>query len=158
MEHEEVRKVVDIINDIRVGMFTTHTSDGLVSRPLTVMEVALDGDLWFFAAGDSDIVGEIASRSDVNVAFAGSKQWVSVSGKATINREVEKKRELWNSMVEIFVTGGPESPDTVLLHVESDSAEYWENPGGMASLLTSWVKRKVTGEAATPGDSSTVEL
>ena len=72
--------------------------------------------------------------------------------------EVEKKRELWNSMAETFIAEGPDSPNTVLLHVESDSAEYWENPGGAASVVAGWIKHKVTGRPASPGDSNTVEL
>ncbi len=158
MADEAVLKVTDIIKDVRVGMFTSHGDGRLLSRPLTVVEVNADGDLWFFSTANSDIVDEVKARGEANVSFAGDKKWVSVSGTASVVLEVEKKRELWNSMVETFVPEGPDSLNTVLIHFASDSAEYWENPGGAASLVAGWVKQKVTGKAATPGDSATVEL
>lgn len=158
MADEDALKVIEIIKDVRIGMFTTHGEGRLLSRPLTVVDVNPDGDLWFFSTSDSDIVKEIKARREANVSFAGDKKWVSVSGTASIVLEVEKKRELWNSMAETFATDGPDSLNTVLIHVASDSAEYWENPGGAASLVAGWVKHKLTGKAATPGDSATVEL
>lgn len=158
MANDEVSKVIEIINDVRIGMFTTHGDGGLLSRPLTVVDVAESGDIWFFSTVQSDIVDEVNARGEVNVSFAGNKKWVSVSGTAAVIDDVAKKRELWNSMVETFASEGPESADTVLLHVSSDSAEYWENPGGAASLVVGWIKQKVTGETASPGHSGTVDL
>lgn len=158
MADEAVRKVTDIIKDVRVGMFTSHGDGRLLSRPLTVVDVNPDGDLWFFSTADSDIVNEVKERGEANVSFSGDKKWVSVSGTASVVLEVEKKRELWNSMVETFVPEGPDSLNTVLIHFASESAEYWENPGGAASLVAGWIKQKTTGKAAKPGDSATVEL
>jgi general stress protein 26 len=158
MANKEVDKVVEIIKDVRIGMFTTHGKDGLLSRPLTVTDVDRNGDIWFFSTVGSEIVAEVKANHSINVSFSGGKKWVSVSGRGTVVQEVEKKRELWNSMVETFAPDGADSPNTVLLHVESDSAEYWENPGGAASVVASWVRQKVTGKGSAPGESATVEL
>lgn len=158
MANEEVRKVLEIIKNVRIGMVTTQSQGQMVSRPLTIIEATDEGDLWFFASADTDIVREFETQDLVNVSFSGSKEWVSVSGHASVVRDVSKKQELWNPMVETFAAAGPQSPETVLLRVDSQSAEYWENPGGAASLIASWVKQKITGSAATPGDSNTVQL
>ncbi|MGP4995854.1 pyridoxamine 5'-phosphate oxidase family protein [Glutamicibacter ardleyensis] len=158
MANEEVDKVIGIINDVRIGMVATQSQGRLVSRPLTVIDVKEDGDLWFFSTAQSDIVREFETQGLVNVSFSGNKEWVSVSGRASVVRDVAKKKELWNPMVETFATDGPESPDTVLLRVDSESAEYWKNPGGAASLVAGWVKHKLTGKNAEPGDSNTVQL
>jgi len=158
MSNDDTRKVVEILKDIRVAMVTTHGPDRLYSRPLTVIDVTEDGDLWFFTVTETNLVREIEARSEVNVSFAGNKKWVSVAGSARIVRDVEKKRELWNSMVETFVGEDPEASNVVLVHVDSDSAEYWENPGGAASVVASWVKEKFTDKSAHPGDSGTVDL
>ncbi|HAY42861.1 MAG TPA: pyridoxamine 5'-phosphate oxidase, partial [Micrococcaceae bacterium] len=155
MANEEVDKVIGIINDVRIGMVATQSQGRLVSRPLTVIDVKEDGDLWFFSTAQSDIVREFETQDLVNVSFSGNKEWVSVSGRASVVRDVAKKKELWNPMVETFATDGPESPETVLLRVDSESAEYWKNPGGAASLVAGWVKHKLTGKNAEPGDSNT---
>ena len=93
-----------------------------------------------------------------SMSFSDKTSWVSVRGPAEIVRDVGKKEELWNPAVEAFARGGAKSPSVALLHVSSESAEYWENPGGPVSLAASWVKHKLTGEQAHPGDSGVVEL
>lgn len=158
MANEEVRKVIEIVNDVRIGMVTTQSQGRLVSRPLTVIEAKEDGDLWFFSTAESAIVREFEAQDLVNVSFSGNKEWVSISGRASVVRDVAKKKELWNPVVETFAAEGPESPDTVLLRIDSESAEYWENPGGAASVVAGWVKQKLTGQSAEPGDSNTVQM
>ncbi|CBT75692.1 MAG TPA: pyridoxamine 5'-phosphate oxidase [Glutamicibacter sp.] len=158
MANEEASKVIGIIKDLRIAMVSTHSAGKLASRPLTLIEASEQGELWFFSTADSEIVHEIRAQGLVNAAFSGSKAWVSVSGQAQVVQDVAKKKELWNTAVETFASEGPESAQTVLLRIDADSAEYWENPGGAASLVAGWVKQKLTGKPAEPGDSNTVEL
>lgn len=158
MANEEVRKVIEFVNDVRIGMVTTQSQGRLVSRPLTVIEAKEDGDLWFFSTAESAIVREFEAQDLVNVSFSGNKEWVSISGRASVVRDVAKKKELWNPVVETFATEGPGSPDTVLLRIDSESAEYWENPGGAASVVAGWVKQKLTGQSTKPGDSNIVQM
>lgn len=158
MSNEEARKVIDIVNDVRIGMVATQSQGRLISRPLTVIEATEDGQLWFFSTASTDLVKEFEAQDLVNVSFSRNKEWVSVSGHASVVHDVAKKKELWNAAVETFAPEGPESEATVLLHVDAESAEYWENPGGAASLVAGWVKQKLTGKPADTGDSGTVQL
>src|SRR3712207_5077909 len=78
-------KVRELVRDARICMLTTMTPDGRhVSRPMALQDVEFDGDLWFFAYGDSDKARQIAANPQVNVSFSDSRQnaWVSVSGSA----------------------------------------------------------------------------
>lgn len=158
MGSEDTAKVIDIIQDIKVGMLTTQSSSGLLSRPLTTVRVDNHGDLWFFISADSDIASEVEAQPEVNVSFADSKQWVSVRGTASLVRDVAKKEEPWNPAVSAFARDGAQSPSVVLLRVESDTAEYWENPGGAASVVANWIRNKVTGKNEHPGNSGVVDL
>jgi hypothetical protein len=45
-----------------------------------------------------------------------------------------------------------------LLHIDSDTAEYWTSPGGTAATVLQWVKSKVTNSRMSVGESGTVEL
>lgn len=155
---DEVEKLVEIIKDIKIAMLTTHGPDGLESRPLSVTEVGNDADVWFFTAASSDVAEQVSKDQEVNAAFSNDKCWVSLSGKANLVTDVAKKKGLWNSAVAAFFSQEPESPEVVLIQLKSDSAQYWENPGGVLSLAASWVKGKVAGEPAHPGDSATVDL
>lgn len=109
-------------------------------------------------SASSDVAEQVSKDQEVNAAFSNDKSWVSLSGKANLVTDVAKKKELWNSAVAAFFRQEPESPEVVLIQLKSDSAQYWENPGGVLSLAASWVKGKVAGEPAHPGDSATVDL
>ncbi len=158
MSTSDVAKVVKTIDHIKVGMLTTRSGQDLLSRPLTAVRVTDDGDLWFFIAAESGIAQEIAKDENINISFSSTTSWVSVRGTAQVVRDAGKKEELWNPSVEVFAQGGATSPGIVLLQVSSESAEYWENPGGPVSLVASWVKQKLTGEQARPGDSGVVDF
>lgn len=155
-ETQNISKVTDIINDSHIGMFTTINEVGaLVSRPLAVQD---DGDMWFFTGEGTSQVAHVGADPRVNVSFGKGTEWVSVEGTAEVVRDRAKIRELWNQTVEAWFPDGPDTPEVVLLHVDSDSAEYWTSPGGTAATVLQWVKSKVTHGRMSVGESGTVEL
>jgi general stress protein 26 len=156
---ENISKVTGIINNSRIGMFTTINEAGaLVSRPLAVQEVLDDGDMWFFTSVTTSQVAHVRADPRVNVSFGKGTEWVSVAGTAHVVTDRQKIHELWNQMVEAWFPDGPDTPVVVLLRVESDSAEYWTSPGGTAATVLQWVKSKVTNSRMSVGESNTVEL
>jgi general stress protein 26 len=156
---EEVAKVRDLIQDEKIAMLTTVGADGgLVSRPMGVQAVDFDGDLWFFAAEDSHKVAEIMHDSAANAAFSGSSSWVSLSGRASVVRDREKIRELWNAVADAWFPDGPDTPEVVLVRLHAETAEYWDSPGGRVATLFSLVKAKVTGTPYDGGENETVAL
>jgi general stress protein 26 len=156
---ESISKVTDIINDSRIGMLTTINEDGaLVSRPLAVQEVKDDGDMWFFTSAGSSQVAHVSANPAVNVSFGKNTEWVSVAGTAEVVTDRQKIHDLWNQAVEAWFPDGPDTPEVVLLHVDSDSAEYWTSPGGTAATVLQWIKSKVTHSRMSVGESGTVEL
>jgi general stress protein 26 len=118
MSHDEdVAKVTELVKDMRMGMLTTVDVDGsLVSRPMAAQETEFDGDLWFYADGDSSLVGQLETKPQVNVSFSSSSSWVSIAGSAEVVRDPAKAKELWNSWVEAWFPDGPETPGRVLGH------------------------------------------
>ena len=156
---QDISKVTGIINDSRIGMFTTINEKGaLVSRPLAVQDVENDGDMWFFTSQDTSQVAHVKANPAVNVSFGKGTEWVSVAGTAEIVTDRQEIRDRWNQAVEAWFPDGPETPGVVLLRVDSDSAEYWTSPGGTAATVLQWVKSKVTNSRMSVGESGTVEL
>lgn len=154
-----ISKVTDIINDSHIGMFTTLNEDGaLVSRPLAVQDVQDDGDMWFFTSANSSQAAHIRANPAVNVSFGRRTEWVSIAGTAEVVTDRQKIHDMWNQVVEAWFPDGPETPEVVLLHVNSDSAEYWTSPGGTAATVLQWIKSKVTHSRMSVGESGTVEL
>jgi general stress protein 26 len=156
---DAVAKVRDLVKDERTCMFTTIGPDGsIVSRPMATQEVEFDGDLWFFAEASSPKVAEVQADPRVNIGYAGSSSWVSVSGTAEVVRDARKNEELWNSFAEAWFAKGPTDPDVVLLKVRTQSAEYWDSPGGRVASVIALVKSKVTGDKPDVGENETVRL
>ncbi len=156
---ESISKVTDIINDSHIGMFTTiNEKSALVSRPLAVQDVEDDGDMWFFTSENTSQVAHVRANPAVNVSFGKGTEWVSVAGDAEVVTDRQKIHDMWNQVVEAWFPDGPDTPEVVLIRVNSDSAEYWTSPGGTAATVLQWVKSKATGSRMSVGTSETVEL
>lgn len=133
----------ELIKEIDIAMLTTHTEDGLVSRPMKTQDVAFDGDLWFFSKKDTSKYHEILHDSHVNVAYVG-KSYVSIRGKAQIVEDNHKKKELWNKMNEKIMQTTYDDPNVILIKVDVQAAEYWEQEN-MLKKMTYYFKR-ITGK------------
>ena len=158
MSDAQARKVTALLEDHRIAMLTTHDAFGtLVSRPMALQEVEFDGDLWFFAERGSRTVRHVEDAPLVNVTVSGSGSWVSLTGEATVVDDVAKKRELWNAGAAAWLPQGPDDDSVVLIRVDARSAEYWDTPGRVATVL-SFAKAKVTGERYSGGENERVDL
>jgi general stress protein 26 len=158
-QDEGTRKVASLLKGERFAMLTTTDVDGtFFSRPMALQEVEFDGDLWFFTDRDSSVVAQVHHRPAVNVTVSDTSEWVSLNGTAKVVDDVEKKRELWNKVVEAWFPDGPDADHVVLLKVEAESAEYWDTPGGRVASAISLVKAKATGKPYSGGENEKVEL
>ena len=152
------RRSVEIAQDSRFCMVTSTATDGaLHARPMTPQQVTDDLESWFFISRSSEQAADLGARPDVNLSFAGSSDWLSVAGRATLVDDRVLVKEMWNPVVEAWFPDGAEDPDVLLLRVDAESAEYWRAPGGRAASLLSFVKAKVTGEPL-EGDQGSVRL
>jgi len=151
-------KVLEIMRSDRFCMLTSVGDEGrLHSHPMTPQEVTAAGDVWFFIDRTSNQAANISAEKRVNLAFSDGSTWLSAAGHGTLVDDKLMAEKLWNPMVEAWFPDGPNSPDLALLLVESDTAEYWDTPGGRVATALSFVKTKLTGERPS-GNSDTVEL
>jgi general stress protein 26 len=156
-QDEQLAKLADLTKESRFVMLTTIDADGhLVSRPMSRQEVDLDADLWFIATRDSRKVEHIRANPTVNVTVTTGNSWVSLAGTAEVVDDLAKLKELWSTFAEAWLPEGPEDPNAILIHVDADTAQYWDNPGGRVASLISLAKSKVTGQPYDGGDSAIV--
>lgn len=153
------KKITQLIKGIRVAMVTSSDRSGaLVSRPMATQDVEFNGDVWFIAERESSLAQQLGARSaNVNVGYAGSSSWVSLSGTGRVVDDVEKLREQWNLFTDAWMEGGPENPNNVLIHVEADSAQYWDAPGSKVTQLVNLAKAVTTGQRF-EGDNNKIDL
>ena len=153
-------KVVELMRSDRFCMLTSIGAGDqgrLHAHPMTPQEVTDDAEAWFFIDSTSEQADNINAEKRVNLAFSDGSTWLSVAGHGRIVHDAAKVDELWNSMVEAWFPDGKDSPDVALLLVQSDSAEYWDTPGGRIASALAFAKTKVTGERPS-GHSETVDL
>ncbi len=159
---DDFAKLGDLIKDIKFAMLTTITRDGhLTSCPMTTQNRNnFDGTLWFFAALDSPSTEDLEAHPGVNLAYAkpGSMEFVSVSGTAKISMDRATMTELWSESYKAWFPEGLGDPNICLLRVEVTAAEYWDSPSAKAVQLFAYLKSKLTGEKANPGEHRHVDL
>ncbi len=155
---DPVKTLLEKLSDTGVCMLSTIHDGRIYSRPMSLQEVDDDHSLWFLTRLTSPKIEDTSGGQPVNVTVAEKGFWASVSGRASVVRDVERQKEYWNKATESFYgDASPEDPEVVLLRVDPDTAEYWDSPGVVATALE-MVRGKVTGDPARPGDNPTVQL
>ena len=123
-------KLRELLSDFDSAMLVTRTASGeLRSRPMAVADVEPDGCLWFVTERHSGKLEEIALDDHVNVAMQSRWKFVSISGRAVAVDDARKVADVWNEAWRVWFPGGKDDPSLVLLKVQGDEGEYWDNSG-----------------------------
>lgn len=158
---KKLDELYELINQMEVALLTTRRPDGmLVTRPMATQDHGPMADLWFVTDIDTHKVDEIKADPHVSVGYYNprSKEWVSVSGTATVSQDRERIRELYAPDWKIWFgdeggnrDGGPDDPRLALLLVTANSVIYLKNDLSTPAVLFEMAKGYVTGKAAEPG-------
>ena len=164
---KKLEDLYKLIEGIEVCMLTTRRFDGrLVSRAMQVQDRKQGtADLWFMTSSDTHKLDELEAQPEVNLAFYNlkSREWVSVSGRATVMQNREKIRELYAPDWKAWLgdeggerNGGPNDPRIMLIFVEAHTVEYLKKDRPAPFVLFELARGIVTGKAAQMGDQRTL--
>jgi len=147
--HDHAR-LWELIKDTRFGMYTHRHADGsLHSQPLTTQNRSVDEDatLYFFVPRDGEIAHHLTEDASVNVAYADTDDdsYVSVSGRAALVEDIERKRALFNAAAKAWFKDA-DDPNLGLLAVRIEHAEFWDVKESKVTQLLKIAKAAVTGE------------
>lgn len=144
-----------LIDDLETAMMTTRRTNGhLRSRAMATQKRAPGADLWFVACEGSAKLVDLAYDPHVNLSYYRNRnrEWVSVSGVATITRDHRIIRELYQPDWKLWFDddgdprhGTPDDPRMVLIGVTIHAAEFLEVNKSQPVLLFELVKGWVTG-------------
>ena len=154
-------KLGALIKDLKYAMLTTVDDDGsLRSRPMATQNAEFDGELWFFTRANSAKVQEIEHEQHVNVSYAhpDDQTYISVSGKARLVRDPKKNEELWTPAMKAWFPKGADDPETALLNVRVEKAEYWDSASSAVVHVIGFVKAVVTGKPYHAGENEKISL
>jgi general stress protein 26 len=137
-----IRKLAELIGEIRIAMLTTTTEDGSIrSRPMTTQLAKVDGELWFFTKRESPKADEIRRHRRVSLSYAKPEDnsYVSISGTAELITDQKKAQELWDPSYEQWFPQGASDPSLILIRVTVEQAEYWHAPSSAFTLQAGFV-------------------
>lgn len=158
----DVEKVHKLISGMDIAMLTTIDSSSphgrLTSRPLSTQVAEEDGDVLFLVRSSSAVAADVRADPRVNVAYSSVKAWVSLAGTASLIEDRALVEQLWSKGADLFMEGGPDNPDNVVLKVSGDTAHYWggESLIGTAVSTVKAITRR--GKGGDDASSTVVEL
>ena len=94
------------------------------------------------------------------MAYASTSKntYVSVAGNARIVDDRAKVEALWSPAMKLFFPGGKDDPNLRLIHVQAESAEYWDGPGTLLGRALTFVLSAVQDEPGQLADNGFVDL
>jgi general stress protein 26 len=151
----ELEKFYALIEQIEVAMMTTRRADGhLESRAMANQKKAAGADLWFVTAEDTGKLRDLRADPHVNLSYYKdrTREWISVSGLATISRDRQKIRELYAADWKAWFPdegdprhGTPDDPRLVLIGVDIHAAVFLEVDKPQPVVLYEMAKGWLTG-------------
>ncbi|MGE3958496.1 MAG: pyridoxamine 5'-phosphate oxidase family protein [Vicinamibacterales bacterium] len=158
----DLAKLYEQINDIEIAMMTTRRRDGhLESRAMATQKQADGADLWFVTMEGTAKLRDLEYDPHINLAYYKdrTREWVSVSGIATISRDRARIRELYTTDWKAWFAdegdprhGTPDDPRMVLIGVDVHAAVFLEVNKPRPVVLYEVMKGWLTGEMPDVGE------
>ena len=123
-----------LIDQMEIALMTTRRPDGmLVTRPMATQDRGPLADLWFVTSIETHKIDELEADPNVSLGYydSGSREWVSVSGTASITQDRARIHELYAPDWKLWFSdeggerdGGPDDPRLALILVDTRSVVY----------------------------------
>ena len=106
-------------------MMTTRFSKGLRARPLEARADRDESVIWFLTDLRGAKDDEIEAFPEICLTFVYPKQkvYLSMSGQASVSRDTERARSLWNEKQQVWWPGGPSDPNVLVIQFNPERAE-----------------------------------
>jgi general stress protein 26 len=160
--NQGLEKLYNHVDEIEIAMMTTRRPDGhLHSRAMATQKRAAGADLWFVTLENSQKVRDLTADAHVNLSYYKdrTREWISVSGLASITRDRQKIHELyapdwkaWFPKEDDPRHGTKDDPRMVLIGVAVHAASFLEVNKPQPVVLFEVVKGWVTGSTPEIGE------
>jgi general stress protein 26 len=99
------------------------------TRPMTAQIEGNQGPIWFFTSTQNGIVNKLGTSGRAIATFTskGHDLFATVHGRIAVDPDRATVDRLWNRYVAAWYEGGTTDPKLVLLRLDPDRAEIWQN-------------------------------
>jgi general stress protein 26 len=157
---EAVEKLKELAKGAENCFFCTSIKTGLPLsvRPMSVLDVDDNGNLWFMSQADSEKNKEIEADPFTHLFFQSHKNsgFLNVYGISEILEDREKVEELWTPLLKVWFQDGKEDEKISLIKVAPTHVYYWDTKHGEAVAFIKMAASIITGK--TMDDSVEGEL
>ena len=160
-KEEALKKLISLIDEVKVCMFTTvHEDYSVNSRPMQSINADTEGNVWFFTNEYSGKVEDLSKDNTVYLIYShpGKNTYLHVKGKCSIIDDKDKMKELWSPMVKAWFPKGLEDPALALLKVETSEASYWDSSSNKIIVFYNILKAIVKGKEADEGEFGKLKI
>lgn len=108
------------------------SGDSSGARPMNVLQVDANGNLWFLSAHDSFKNQQLQDDPEVKLYFQGSahSDFLELHGYASVSTDKAKIRELWKPVIKTWFTEGIDDPRITVIKVAPTEGYYWDTKHG----------------------------
>lgn len=144
---KNLKIIAETIEEAGVCMITTvDHNGGLASRPMIVQELDEEGNLWFFAQSNSNLMNEIRRIPVVNITFtAGKEKFISALAIGYEAFDKKKMQELWDPSQKKLFHQAPAQEELTFLKLDLQEVEYWGAPHSPVFKIVDFM-RTITGD------------
>ena len=99
------------------------------ARPMTAQLEGERPPIWFFTSRDNEIVQKLGEGNRAIATFASKDHelFATLHGRLAAQNDRAVVDRLWNAYVAAWYEGGKDDPKLVLLRLDAERAQIWEN-------------------------------
>jgi general stress protein 26 len=147
---EALDKMRELATKAENCFFCTNIKTGLPLsvRPMSVLQVDDEGNLWFMSMKDSHKNNEIDADPFTHLFFQESKNsgFLNIYGITEVVYDQEKIDELWNPLLKVWFQDGKDDHNISLLKVVPTNVYYWDNKHGDMVAFAKMAASVITGK------------
>ncbi|TKC06285.1 pyridoxamine 5'-phosphate oxidase family protein [Pedobacter frigoris] len=147
---EALKKLKHIATSAENCFFCTNIKTGLPLsvRPMSVLQVDDEGNLWFMSMNDSTKNKELESDPFTHLFFQENKNsgFLNINGITEVSTDQKKIDELWNPLLKVWFQDGKEDEHISLLKVIPTNVYYWDTKHGEMIAFVKMAASIITGK------------
>jgi general stress protein 26 len=118
------------IGSVHAGMLGIEGS-GLPMQPMSPNADPKGNSIWFYAKSSSELASAINGGSDAEFCVVGKNHdyHASLKGTLSVQRDLLKIDEYWNSVVAAWFEHGKDDPDLTMLRLRLRDGQIWASTG-----------------------------
>lgn len=144
---EGKEKLREIVEDARTVVLLTHgEGHKIVGRPMSLVRITDDDEIYLVANVASKKVSEVLEDSRVTISVQSGKGVAMIDGEVAVSTNPKLVDELWTDSWKVWFPKGKTDPDIAILIVRPLEGTYWDMDFGHGlSFAYRYVKARLTG-------------